>query len=435
MVFVFVIYPIFCGEGFRKAPLTFVPLCPIFTDMQRIFPPLVQALQALLIEIFVHGRQADKALEYAFKHQKKWGARDRAFLAENTYEMVRWYRLLGFLLGKEYPNFPADTLPAIATWLWVKKYEVQEIQRIFPPFSAEGLLERWEAAQKIRSVAESIPTWLDQIGSSELGDEVWQAELHAMNQPAPVFIRVNTLKATLSDLTRSLAESGIQAFPVPGVLGALRIEERAQLFKTPAFQLGWFEVQDAGSQCIGQFVEAQPGMRIVDACAGAGGKSLQLATLMQNKGKIIALDVEEWKLQELKRRAKRQDIQTIETRLIDPKTIKRLKGSADRLLLDVPCSGLGVLRRNPDSKWKLSPDFLAEIKQTQAYILQEYSSILKPSGKIIYATCSILPSESEDQVKQFLIKNPSFELESEYRTSPAQDGFDGFYMAKLVQHA
>lgn len=415
--------------------MSFVPLSPILTIMQKIFPPLIQALQALLIEIFVHGRQADKAIEYAFKHQKKWGARDRAFLAENTYEMVRWYRLIGFMIGKEYPELPQDAHHMIATWLWMKKYDLKEIQRVIPAFTTDGLESRWQEAQSIRAVSQSIPTWLDEVGWRELGPAQWEVELQAMNQPAPVFIRLNSLKANVHDLIRSLAEQGIEATPVEKVPGALRLEERAQLFKTMAFQQGWFEVQDAGSQCIGQFVEAKPGMRIIDACAGAGGKSLQLATLMQNKGKIIALDVEGWKLQELKRRAKRQDIQTIETRLIDPKTLKRLKGSADRLLLDVPCSGLGVLRRNPDSKWKLSPEFLAEIKQTQASILQEYSQMLKPGGKLIYATCSILPSESEDQVKQFLSQNSSFHLEAEYRTSPARDGFDGFYMAKLVQNA
>lgn len=403
--------------------------------MQRIFPPLIVALRDLLQEIFVVGRQADKAIEYAFKHHKKWGARDRAFLAENTYEIVRWYRLLGYLLEKEYPVFPEDMDRTLATWLWVKKYPLTEIQRVFPFFQVADLTQRWEKAQSIRAVAQSIPEWLDQVGSKELGAARWEEELKAMNQPAPVFIRVNTLKTDADGLINALTDAGIRATKVPGLPQALQIQDRASLFKTPAFQQGWFEVQDAGSQLIGEFVEASPGMRVIDACAGAGGKSLQLATLMQNKGKIISLDVEEWKLTELKRRAKRQDIQTIETRLIDPKVLKRLRGSADRLLLDVPCSGLGVLRRNPDSKWKLSPEFLQEIRQTQAQILADYCSLLKPGGQLIYATCSILPSESEDQVAQFLQQHPEFTIEATHRTSPAQDGFDGFYMAKLQHHA
>jgi len=403
--------------------------------MQKIFPPLVSALRDLIHEIFVVGRQADKAIEFAFKHHKKWGARDRAFLAENTYEIVRWYRLLGHLLGKEYPEFPQDTDRAIATWLWVKEYPLAEIQRIFPQFQEEGLAQRWEEAQAIRGVAQSIPAWLDKIGVQELGEHLWEEELIAMNRTAPVFIRVNTLKTNALALIAHLADLGIRVEPVLGVEDALFIHDRASLFKTPAFHQGWFEVQDAGSQKIGHFVDVAPGMRIIDACAGAGGKSLHLATLMQNKGKIISLDIEEWKLMELKRRAKRQDIQTIETRLIDPKTLKRLRGSADRLLLDVPCSGLGVLRRNPDSKWKLTPEFLDEIRQIQAQILEDYCTMVKPGGKLIYATCSILPSESEHQVAQFLRQHPEFKLESTHRTSPAQDGFDGFYMAKLISHA
>jgi 16S rRNA (cytosine967-C5)-methyltransferase len=144
------------------------------------------------------------------------------------------------------------------------------------------------------------------------------------------------------------------------------------------------------------------------------------------------MDVEEWKLNELKKRAKRNNVQNVETRLIDSKTIKRMKDSADRLLLDVPCSGLGVLRRNPDSKWKLKPEFIEQIRQTQHEILTNYSQILKKGGKMVYATCSILPSESEDQVKRFLKEQGSnWKFIEEKRISPVCDGFDGFYMAKL----
>ena len=182
---------------------------------------------------------------------------------------------------------------------------------------------------------------------------------------------------------------------------------------------------------ISELLDIQPEQRVIDACAGAGGKTLHMSNIMKNKGRIIALDVEEHKLVELKSRAKRNGLSNIEPKLIESKTIKRLRDTADRLLLDVPCSGLGVLKRNPDAKWKLKPEFLEEIKQVQATILQDYSKILKSGGKMVYATCSILPSENEKQVEKFLANNPDYFLIKDNKVSPAKSGFDGFYMALI----
>lgn len=173
------------------------------------------------------------------------------------------------------------------------------------------------------------------------------------------------------------------------------------------------------------------GMRVVDACAGAGGKTLHLAALMQNKGQIIGLDIYEWKLAELKRRAKRAGAHNIETRVItDNKVIKRLHEKADRLLIDAPCSGLGVLKRNPDSKWKIDQAFIDRIKGEQFQILSDYSKIIKKGGKMIYATCSILPSENEKQVERFLKENTDYKLLKDHKILPSQ-GYDGFYMALI----
>jgi 16S rRNA (cytosine967-C5)-methyltransferase len=175
-------------------------------------------------------------------------------------------------------------------------------------------------------------------------------------------------------------------------------------------------------------------MRVIDACAGAGGKTLHLASLMQGKGRIVSMDIEDFKLNELKRRARRNGIPNIETRLIEgAKTIKRLAESADRLLLDVPCSGLGVIRRNPDAKWKLNPEFIARVQETQAEILSTYPVMLKPGGLMVYATCSILPVENENQVQKFLEANPNFELIEEKHVWPSE-GFDGFYMALIKKN-
>jgi 16S rRNA (cytosine967-C5)-methyltransferase len=215
----------------------------------------------------------------------------------------------------------------------------------------------------------------------------------------------------------------------------VQLEEKKNVFLTSIFKEGFFEVQDAGSQLIGEFVDAQPGLRVIDACAGAGGKTLHLAAMMENKGQIIALDIHAWKLVELKRRAKRAGAHNIETRTItDTKVIKRLHEKADRLLIDAPCSGLGVLRRNPDSKWKIDQDFIDRIKNEQKQILQDYSKMVKKGGKLVYATCSILPSENEDQVKIFLENNADFKLVKENKVLPSQ-GFDGFYMALIERNS
>jgi 16S rRNA (cytosine967-C5)-methyltransferase len=173
-------------------------------------------------------------------------------------------------------------------------------------------------------------------------------------------------------------------------------------------------------------------MRVIDACAGAGGKSLHLAAIMKNKGRIIAMDVESHKLEELKKRARRAGVDNLETRLIESsKTIKRLENAADRLLLDVPCSGLGVLKRNPDAKWKLSPEFVSNVRELQQHILTDYSMMLKPGGIMVYSTCSILPSENGKQVEGFIQSNKDkFELMDEKTCWPSE-GFDGFYMARI----
>ena len=257
--------------------------------------------------------------------------------------------------------------------------------------------------------------------------------MKAANEEAEVVLRANTLKGTLGALQQKLKESGVDTKRAEAFPDALVLEERQNIFRHPLFKEGFFEIQDAGSQAIAQFLEVSPEMRVIDACAGAGGKALHLAALMQNKGRILAMDVEERKLSELRKRASRAGANIIETRLItSTKIIKRLAGSADRLLLDVPCSGLGVLRRNPDAKWKLKADFIDGLRQTQRDILERYSRMLKVGGKMVYATCSILPSENQEQVAWFLERHgDDFALLSEKQLYSGQEGFDGFYMALL----
>ncbi|GAB4480446.1 MAG: class I SAM-dependent methyltransferase [Thermoflexibacter sp.] len=401
----------------------------------RLHRNLVAAVVEALHQIFVEKKYADKVIEKILQSNPKWGARDRAFIAENTYEVVRWWRWLLFLNEIEYTDTYLPTKEDL--WKIVGVWQVslqnqlpdwQEFTSIYP----KKVFQKIEESKKIRKVFQSIPDWLDEIGEKELG-KFWEKEIYALNQPAPVVIRTNTLKTTLLRLKNLLLQSDIPTVEVKNVPMALVLQKRMNIFSSPHFKNGLFEIQDASSQQVATMLEVEPAMRVIDACAGAGGKTLHLAALMENKGKIIAMDIEQWKLDELQKRAKRANAQNIETKLIDSsKVIKRLEASADRLLLDVPCSGLGVLKRNPDAKWKMQLNFVENIKKTQREILQNYSSMLKKGGKMVYATCSILPSESEEQVRWFLSEQKGdFELLEEKRISPAQSGFDGFYMASL----
>lgn len=398
----------------------------------KIHRNLVEAIVRTLHEIFVNQRYADKAVEYTLQSNKKWGARDRAFIAENTYEIVRWWRLLSELGGTEENH--TQNLWKIFGTLWVYKgYELPEWKE-FESLNRKAVIARYEKIKTVRSLVQSIPDWLDELGAKELPDR-WEKEIHQLNEPAEVVIRANTLKTTRDKLFQILYTEGIETKKNNEYPDALILLKRQNIFASPSFKSGLFEVQDASSQRVAPDLGVEPGMRVVDACAGAGGKTLHIAALMKNKGRIIAMDTEEWKLNNLRKRASRAGISIIETRLIDSsKTIKRLYNTADRLLLDVPCSGLGVIRRNPDAKWKLNSEFIEAVRNTQQEILRSYAPIVKEDGQVIYSTCSILPSENSEQIKKFLSSGEnSFEWVHEKNIYPSETGYDGFYISKLMR--
>lgn len=382
--------------------------------------------------IFNEKKQADKVLKNTLKRDKRWGSRDRSFIAETTYDIVRWKRLYAEIAEAKEPFTRPNLFRLFTVWATLRGISLPDWPQ-FEDTPTRKIKGRFDELSKTRKIRESIPDWLDELGSKELGNR-WEKELAALNKQAEVVLRTNTLKTTLKDLQSKLMEQEIETDPIKGHPFALRLVERANVFTTEAFKNGWFEVQDASSQKVGQLLDPKPGMRVVDACAGAGGKSLHLAMLMENKGQLIALDIYQNKLTELKRRAKRAGAHNIETRLIEStKTIKKLIGKADKVLIDAPCSGLGVLRRNPDTKWKLQSDFLDKVRGTQTELLNSYSRMVKDGGDLLYATCSILASENEDQVKAFLAREEGkdFQLVSEQKIMPSTSGYDGFYMALM----
>lgn len=402
----------------------------------RLHRNLVFATVDALGKIFNEGEYADKVIEKTLKFDKRWGARDRSFIAETTYDIVRWKRLYSEIAEVKAPYSRENLFRLFAVWATLRGIELPDWKQL-EPTPTRRIKGKFDELSRIRKYRESVPDWLDEMGVKELGEETWEKEIHALNQQAPVILRTNTLKTTKEKLQQDLQKEGIETEFLKGYPDALQLKERANVFKTEAFKNGFFEVQDASSQLVAEFLEVEPGMRVVDTCAGAGGKSLHIAALMKNKGQLIATDIYDNKLKELKRRARRAGAHNIEPRVIDSsKVVKKLYGSADRVLIDAPCSGLGVLSRNPDAKWKLQPEFIETIKQTQEEILKQYSKMVKDGGKLVYATCSVLPSENEGQVKKFLAseEGKSFSLKKEQKILSSETGFDGFYMALLEKN-
>lgn len=393
---------------------------------------LIESLVQILTEIFRDGAYADKVISRELKAHRKWGSRDRKFFAEQVYDCVRWWRKYWFILEEE-PNFKNSSLWKLWAVHWTLKGESLPDWPELRGFSIDS--KRVQMAQKNPAIDQSLPDWLFDLGQSELGAQ-WLPCLKSLNAPSTVDLRVNTLKADVAQVQTALNEENILADRLSEFSSALALKERKNVFVTQAFHKGWFEVQDRASQLIAPFLQVEPGQRVVDACAGAGGKSLHIAALLKNKGKLISMDIHEWKLKELKERARRNGVDVIETKVIEgSKTIKRLEKSFDRVLLDVPCSGLGVLRRNPDTKWKLSLESIKELRKTQSQILREYSRMVKVGGKVVYATCSLLPLENENQIAEFLKDNPHFSLEEQLRINPDQGRGDGFFAARMRRTA
>ena len=397
--------------------------------MELIHRNLLIGIHDALEETFFQDKKyADKVLERLLKAHKKWGSADRQVVSEIFYDIVRWKKRLEYYMGEG--TKPYNIYNLILAYLLWKKVKYKKFDE-FDGIKTGGILSKLDKKTfPTKAIEYSVPDWLAGLFEKELGAK-WEKEMFALNEQAPVILRANSLKISAENLVEILKEEGVNSFVLRGYPDAVQLEEKKNVFLTSAFKEGFFEVQDASSQKIAELLDVKEGMRVVDACAGAGGKTLHIAALMKNKGQIIALDIYEWKLAELKRRAKRAGAFNIETRFIeDNKVIKRLHNTADRLLIDAPCSGLGVLKRNPDSKWKIDEDFINRIKTEQENILQNYSKILKKGGKMIYATCSILPSENGEQVRKFLAENTEFALVKEENIMPS-DGYDGFYMALI----
>ncbi|MEW6772388.1 MAG: RsmB/NOP family class I SAM-dependent RNA methyltransferase [Bacteroidota bacterium] len=379
----------------------------------KLHYPILNSIITALHKIINENFYSDKVLEYIFKSNKKLGKRDRQIIAETVYNIVRYYYLYQYL---------------------AKSNEIEEIVKTFFHYKDEQL-DTSSIPDRIK-LSFNDDLWNEAI--QQLGETKWIKEATALNQTAPLVIRANTLKISKQELQNKLLSVDIETYELPDVPEALVIANKKFLSQNEYFKSGYYEFQDASSQKVAHFIPKDilsRAKRIIDACAGAGGKTLHLSALMKNQGQIIAMDVEEKKLNELKKRATRAGCNNIQIKLIDSKkVIKRLENSADILLIDAPCSGTGVIKRNPDTKIKFTSQHLNELIILQKKILTEYNKMINPNGYLLYVTCSILPKENEDQIQFFLSENKNFEI-IKHQTIFPSSGFDGFYMALLKKKA
>jgi len=413
---------------------------------QPIVPrALLQTELQILNDIFVGGFYADKVLERQFKLNRKLGSRDRKFLAETTYEIVRWLGLIDGVIKKLALQLFDDAQTLNQARLLVYKLLFDQVDLSASNTDVFSSPKLWDFKRGLRGMTLedasrdlkpwerlAFPQWLYE----KLGGSAKESLLRALNEPAPVCLRANRLKTTREEAQKRLGSEDIPSHFSKISEDALILNERKNIFTTQAFKDGLIEVQDEGSQRIAPFLDVAPGQRVVDTCAGGGGKTLHLAALMQNKGSLVAMDVHDKKLEQLKLRARRAGVSNLRIQLIDStKVIKRAAESFDRVLLDVPCSGTGVIRRNPDTKWKLRAEDIENLKQVQLEILSSYSKMTKKGGKLVYATCSLLREENMEVVEKFLSgagRNSGWCPDTEPLVlTPDKDGCDGFFAIRL----
>ena len=392
-----------------------------------------RALERTVNAVVAEEARTDLALGRVLRETPGLSPDDNAEIVRRAYAMIRHLRLVRHVAGV--PGEPLSPWPEGAFAKLEAALAVVEDRRPeFVPrgFAPEVARRRFDTvARDFPATRFSLPDWLESKLRASLGRK-FEAVAKALLDAPSCHLRVNTRKTDAGALLLALRDEGVAATAADD--DALVAADRYAAMRSRAFDTGLFEVQDAGSRAVAPFLQVAPGLRVVDACAGEGGKTLHLSNLMSGKGRILALDVEPRKLDTLRSRAARADAQNIATETIVPgETWKKHAGTADRVLIDAPCSGTGVLRRQPEAKWRLTPEAVADRVALQSAILDEAAFVAKPGGLIVYATCSLLSEENESQVAKFLARHPEvFELEDRRRVLPGADGdTDGFFMARL----
>jgi 16S rRNA (cytosine967-C5)-methyltransferase len=353
---------------------------------------------------------ADRVLEFAFRSRRQMGAQDRRLVAETVYAYLRRRRTVDRAVGIAGGDMDRAAASA-ALELGLGARALTSAGYIGDAAALVARLRQTASPEPPFGERADLPDWLAERLLASFGEDEALSLARALNHPAPVDLRVNTLRADREQLAASLAAAQVETKPTPFSPCGLRRPARAPLNATTAFREGWFEVQDEGSQLVSLLVEAHAGERVCDFCAGAGGKTLHLAALMENRGTVYAFDTSPRRLANLTLRSRRAGVSNIRATAIRDENdtrIKRLREGLDRVLVDAPCSGTGTLRRNPDIKWRTLD--LPALTARQRAILDAAARLLKPGGRLVYATCSLLREENEDIVADFLGRNEEFRL-------------------------
>lgn len=413
----------------------------------RLHPAVIAHTEEVLREILRFTGPADAILSRYFRDHPKLGSRERNAVAEGVYAVLRNKMVYASFSESGYGSAmrrlallglaDANGVDALGG---LSEEEAAWLRRI-------AQIDRQSLPAALRA---NLPQWLYDKLVARDGEQSTLQLAEALNRPAPLDLRVNTLKAKREDVIAELATAPIACEPTPYAPLGIRVRKKPALQNLPLFQSGAIEVQDEGSQLLAQIVAAKRGEMVADFCAGAGGKTLALGAAMRNTGRLYAFDVSEKRLSKLKPRLARSGLSNVHPAVIaheNDAKVKRLAGKIDRVLVDAPCSGLGTLRRNPDMKWRQTPESLVELNAKQTSILASAARLVKPGGRLVYATCSLLDEENEAIVAQFLAGHEDFilvpmkdvlaeqkiplEMEDYLKLDPALHQTDGFFAAVL----
>jgi 16S rRNA (cytosine967-C5)-methyltransferase len=426
----------------------------------------------LLQQVRLSERPADSIIDTFFRSHKYLGSHDRRFIAEATYGTLRHLRksehlLLNALGGQTEGMIPEDGFLLLLTTYLVAldrrtKVTVEDLQPILksgklrPHLAA--LLKAMDASQKAVpgdpaepiALKYSFPDWMIERFTEQYGEAETEALCKSLNEQAPVTLRVNELKSSVEACRQALKAEGIETLRTDLSPVGLHLAKRINVFQLQAFRDGLFEVQDEGSQLLPLLIDPKPTAKVLDACAGAGGKTLELAALMKNRGEVVATDVHSSRLEELRKRTRRAGVSNVRIQQIEDvgDLAEKHRGHFDVVLVDAPCSGIGTLRRNPGMKWMVTEETVKEVSEKQFHILDASASLVRDGGMLAYATCTLFREENEGVVERFLQAHPDFSLpaspprssrfdstkyfDGKYvRFFPHREGTDGFFVAVL----
>ena len=396
---------------------------------------LLRLASMALADVITGSGPADVKLGWFFKNNRELGTKDRAFIAESVYGVLRRKSFLVYVCDGEDPR-----KLLLAYMLRVQGKSMRELDDLLSPQQKEWAQEiKAKPTDNLsKAMQADLPEWLWDSLVTQYGEEQALTIARSMHQPASLDLRVNLVKATREDVLARFASENTEVTVTPYSPYGLRMAQKVTISRHPFFTDGKIEVQDEGSQLLAQLVAPRRGEMVADFCAGAGGKSLAIGALMRNSGRIYAFDVSEKRLQNLGTRLKRSGLSNLHSQLIsseaDPK-LKRLNGKFDRVLVDAPCSGLGTLRRNPDLKWRQTPQDIIELTAKQANILSRAAKLVKAGGRLVYATCSLLQAENEGIAEAFLAAHPEYkQVNANEILAQQQIALDTGVYLKLLPH-